>query len=65
MKKIENQCVGCPPNMGCMGSACPNRNVEIVICDICGEEIDLDDLYEVDGEDLCESCLKDRFRKGG
>ena len=64
MKKIENHCVGCPPNMGCKGSACPHRNVEVIYCDSCGEELWLDEVYEVDGEDLCEDCLKDRFRKG-
>jgi len=63
MKKIENQCVGCPPERGCMGSACPHRDVEVIYCDCCGCEIG-DELYEVDGEDLCEDCLKDRFRKG-
>ena len=63
MVKIENQCVGCPPNMGCMGDACPNRNVKVIYCDHCGDEIDSEDVYEVDGEDLCESCLKDMFRK--
>lgn len=64
MVKTENQCVGCPTEMGCMGSACPHRNVEVVYCDHCGDEIDRDEVYEVDGEDLCENCLKDKFRKG-
>lgn len=64
MVKIENQCVGCP--QGCMGSGCPNRNVEVYYCDNCGNEIDIDELYEVeDGEDLCEDCLKALFKKGG
>ena len=65
MIKYEDQCVGCPSEMGCMGSACPNRNVKVIYCDCCGDEIDSDDGYEVDGEDLCESCLKDMFKKGG
>lgn len=65
MKKIENQCVGCPPNMGCMGNACPHRNVEVIYCDKCGSELWADEVYLVDGEDLCEDCLKDMFRKGG
>ncbi len=65
MLKIENHCVGCPSEMGCMGDACPNRNVKVYYCDKCGEEIDIDELYEVDGEDLCEDCLKTLFKKGG
>ena len=65
MERIENQCVGCPKEMGCLGSACPNRNVRVIYCDSCGEEIGMDDVYEVDGQDLCEDCLKDMFRKGG
>ena len=63
MVKYENECVGCPPEWGCMGSACPKRRVKVTYCDCCGEEIDRGEVYEVDGEDLCESCLKDKFRK--
>lgn len=63
MIKHENECVGCPPEMGCMGEWCPNRNIPHYYCDHCGEEIDRDEFYVVDGYDLCEDCLKDRFRK--
>ena len=63
MIKLENHCVGCPKEMGCMGDACPNRNVEVAICDNCGEEI-YGDVYLVDGQDFCEDCLLDKFRKG-
>ena len=35
----ENECVGCPPNMGCLGAGCPNRNVLHIECDECGEEV--------------------------
>jgi hypothetical protein len=65
MERIENHCVGCADGLGCMGSACPNRNVRVIYCDSCGEEINIDDVYEADGDELCEDCLKDRFRKGG
>ena len=54
MKQIENKCVGCPPEMGCLGSGCPNRNVIRYYCDECGEE---GTLYEYDGEELCADCL--------
>lgn len=58
----ENQCVGCPPEMGCLGSVCPNRNVAIFTCDRCDEDIE-GEVFEVDDEDLCEDCLRKRFRK--
>jgi hypothetical protein len=35
--------------------------VEVYYCDKCGDE--LDEIYEVDGDDLCEECLKERFRR--
>ena len=52
MIKYEDECVGCPPNMGCMGDACKYRNVKHLYCDKCGE----------DCEELCEDCLKKHFK---
>ena len=60
MVRYEDGCVGCPPEMGCMGNACPNRNIAIYVCDRCDEDIE-GDVYEVDGEHLCEGCLKAMF----
>ena len=60
MIKIENNCVGCPPEMGCLGSNCPYMDVEVHYCDKCEEE--LDEIYNVDGEELCEDCLKEMFK---
>lgn len=60
MIKYENECVGCPPEMGCMGSSCPNRNVPRFYCDKCKEE---EELYEFDGEQLCIECIKERLVK--
>ena len=54
MREISNECVGCPPNMGCMGSSCPNRNVEHFYCDECKDE---ETLYYYDGEELCINCI--------
>lgn len=60
MKKIENHCCGCAvPGYPCRGSNCPNRRVEVYYCDKCGCE--LEEIYDVDGEELCESCLKEKF----
>ena len=61
MIKFENECVGCPPNMGCLGGACPYRSVPHWICDRCDAEVDDGELWNVDGEELCEECLKENF----
>ena len=57
----EDECVGCPPEMGCRGLGCPNRNVPRLHCDRCDEERET--LYAFDGEELCEDCLLDNFEK--
>ena len=62
MIKVENFCIGCASDSyPCMGDACPRRNVEVHYCDQCDEKIE--EVFEVDGEELCEECLKDMFRK--
>lgn len=63
MIRYENQCVGCPPEMGCMGEGCPKRNVPVPYCDECDNELDPNEIYEVDGQMLCEECLKRMFRR--
>lgn len=55
----ENHCVDC--GLPCLGSSCPNRNVEVCYCDKCKCELPYDGIYEVDGEELCEECLKEKF----
>ena len=63
MKKIENHWCDCDvPGYHCLGSACPLTRVEVYYCDECGEEIE-DDIYDVEGKELCEYCLKDMFRR--
>lgn len=61
MKKLENECVGCPKEMGCLGSSCPNRNVPHFYCDECGEEDEK--IYYYDGEELCIECIKNRLEE--
>lgn len=60
MVRIENHCCGCEaPGYPCLGSSCSRRNVEVYYCDRCNAE--LDEIYDVDGEELCEQCLKEEF----
>lgn len=59
MKKKISNCVDC--GLPCLHEACPHYSVTVLICDGCGDEVD--ELYDVDGEQLCESCLKERFEK--
>ena len=63
MVRYENHCCDCAvPGYPCLGSSCPNRNVPVYYCDECGDEID-GDIYDADGKELCEECLKDMFRR--
>ena len=67
MIRFENECVGCPPHMGCLGSACPYANVPYVVCDKCGEDIDPDSpRYNLDEEyHVCENCEPDEEEDDG
>lgn len=60
MKTIEDECVGCPPEMGCLGSSCPYKNVVHYYCDDCGEETQL---YYYDGKELCIDCIEKTLEK--
>ena len=60
MIEYENRCADC--GLPCMGESCPYRNVPVTYCDECGEEI-VEDVYDVDGDELCEYCLLKRFRR--
>lgn len=58
----EKQCVGCPSELGCMGEGCPNRNISVLVCDDCGEEVD--ELYVGnDGGQYCDKCVLDYLEK--
>lgn len=58
MKKIEDECVGCPIELGCLGSTCRYKNVVHFYCDRCGCE---EKLYHFDDEELCAECLLKEF----
>lgn len=55
MIRFENECVGCPSNMGCIGEGCMYRYSPVFVCDDCKEEVD--ELYEYEGQQLCLECL--------
>lgn len=59
MIRYEDECVGCPKDIGCLGKYCPNRNVPHLYCDRCKDEVDT--LRDYDGEQLCDNCLLDEF----
>lgn len=63
MRKHENECVGCPPEMGCIGRACPNLDVLYLYCDACGDEDS--EMYHYDGQDYCTECLISRLVEEG
>jgi Fe2+ or Zn2+ uptake regulation protein len=50
MIKYENNCCNC--SIFC--SDCGKKKQPVLICDKCGDRVD--DLYDVDGEELCEIC---------
>lgn len=55
----KGNCVGCPPEMGCLHDACAMLWETHIICDMCLE--DVDKVYRVDGTDICEECLEKAF----
>ncbi len=63
MIRIENHCCECATDgFPCIGESCPRRNVEVFYCDDCEEEI-YGDVYESEGEELCEFCLLKKHKK--
>lgn len=64
MLKIENECVGCPTGMGCLGSSCPNRHVRYYFCDKCGDDLDEDNFHGDPDEEtghLCNKCYEEEY----
>lgn len=57
MVTYEDECVGCPAEMGCLGSTCIYRNVPHYFCDICKDEVYYEDLYYYDDKEICWDCL--------
>lgn len=64
---FEDHCVDCKGiGLRCLGPSCPNKNVAVLVCDVCGDYIDIDKPYETDdGEELCENCYAAYLEEGG
>lgn len=39
------------------------RLAELPVCDVCDDPIDDDFYYEINGENICEHCMDQFFRK--
>lgn len=68
-----DNCVGCPPELGCRGTSCPNHPKTVprkaVVCDACGKEIDFAAgkklcraPYQKEPAYICENCLEERLQ---
>lgn len=56
MIEYEDRCCSCAvPGYPCIGNACSLRHYRVFVCDECGEEVDK--LWWVDGQQLCECCV--------
>ena len=58
MIKVISECVAC--GLPCLYEGCPYYRVPILICDDCETE-GVGYLYELDGEWLCEDCVKSKL----
>ncbi len=58
MKKIENDCCDCDTEgYPCLGIYCGLKESIHYYCDCCKEEVNSKELYEYEGQELCEECL--------
>lgn len=63
MVRFENQCCSCAvPAYPCLGSSCPNRNVPVLICDKCKDEVE-ELFWWDDTEQWCIDCIKENLEK--
>lgn len=55
----ENDCCSCAvPGYPCTGK---HKHVPHLHCDRC--DADVEEVYDVDGEDICEECLLEMYEK--
>ena len=60
MVESVNECVCCPPELGCLGDTCPNRNRPHFYCDNCNDETQL---YYYDNSELCIDCIVELLKE--
>lgn len=60
MIKYINECWDCKTEgYPCLGKHCPNKDIKVLICDNCKNEVDF--LYKYENIQLCEECLLSKF----
>lgn len=59
MIQTENHCIGCPKDIGCIGTACRYVNVVVCYCDECGND---EAIYEINGQDFCANCVEEYLK---
>jgi hypothetical protein len=59
MQRITNECCDCASGSYSCG-ACSLREVKRFYCDKCGSETEL---FDLDGDELCQDCLLERIPK--
>lgn len=58
----EDQCCSCAtPNYPCRGARCPNRRVEVHVCDRCGEPLERLEINNHNGHEYCGLCRDELF----
>lgn len=58
----EDECCACATeSYPCMGLECKDRKVPHFFCDKCHYEFDSTELYDDDGDHLCQECLLNKF----
>ena len=60
MLRHEDECVGCPLELGCLGDGCPHMNVPHWFCDECEAEVSREELRILDGKQLCWGCFVEK-----
>ena len=57
---MARRCNG--PDQNCDNCTYGGDCESYIECDICGGDCG-EEYYEIDGEDICENCLKEHFRR--
>lgn len=60
MMTLESDCVGCSPDLPCLGCSCKyfGRSPHFH-CDVCGSDAN----FQLDDKDYCSDCLSQKLRE--